>query len=104
MVHVEAVDLGALGVTFPADRVGMVVAQPYIPDDGLTPAEPFKFTNGAAAQQLPVVERALTLSRERHHGLAKTHFTVFPEYSIPGLAGVQHIDLTLDSAAWPTGW
>ena len=91
------------GVSFPADPVGMVVAQPYVPDDGLTGAEPFKFTNAAAAQQLPVVQRTLTLSRERHHGLAKTHFTVFPEYSIPGLAGVQHIDVALNSADWPTG-
>lgn len=103
MVHVETVDLGARCVSFPADRVGMVVAQPYVPDDGLTAAEPFKFTNAAAAQQLPVVQRTLTLSRERHHGLAKTHFTIFPEYSIPGLAGVQHIDVALNSADWPTG-
>jgi hypothetical protein len=103
MVHVEAVDLGARGVSFPSDRVGMVVAQPYVPDALLTTVEPFKLTAEAAARQLPIVQRTLNVSQERHHGLDKTHFTVFPEYTIPGLAGIQHIDGVLSGADWPTG-
>jgi hypothetical protein len=35
MVHIQTVDLAMRGVTFPPDRVGMVMAQPYLPDDGL---------------------------------------------------------------------
>jgi flavin reductase (DIM6/NTAB) family NADH-FMN oxidoreductase RutF len=28
------------------------------------------------------------ISRAAHHGMLKTHFTVFPEYSIPGPDGI----------------
>jgi hypothetical protein len=103
MLNVEAVDLGARGVRFPADQIGVVMAQPHVPIESLTNVEPFKFTNAAAGQQLALLQRTLAVARNANHGLARTHFTLFPEYSIPGLQGVQQINQVLNEAGWPTG-
>src|SRR4029077_7023793 len=34
---------------------------------------------------------------------AKTHFTVFPEYSIPGLDGITCVETVLRADDWPNG-
>ena len=43
------------------------------------------------------------MSRDACHGAAKTHFTVFPEYSIPGLDGMALIDAAVSDANWQPG-
>ena len=100
VVHVETVDLGARGITLPSDRVGMVIAQPYL---SLTAQEPYRCTAQAQAGQLAVLTATLNVARARPHGAGKTHFTVFPEYSIPGLSGVALIQTAMEDAAWPVG-
>lgn len=100
MVHVETVDLSSRNVTLPSDRVGMVFAQPFL---SLTDTEPFCCRPEARAQQLALLVNTLKISRDASHGAPKTHFTVFPEYSIPGVDGIGLIDSALSSADWPNG-
>lgn len=101
MVHVETVDLAARGIHFPSDRVGMVIAQPHLPIESLTATEPYQCRPEARGQQLAALTRALAIAREPSHGAAKTHFTIFPEYSIPGLEGIGLIDAAVSAADWP---
>jgi hypothetical protein len=100
MINVETIDLTRRGITLPSDRVGMVIAQPYVE---LTANEPFQCEPAATARQMAVLRETLAVARAAPHGAAKTHFTVFPEYSIPGLGGVALIDATLSHANWPAG-
>jgi hypothetical protein len=100
MVHVETIDLSSRNVVLPSDRVGMVVAQPYL---SLSAVEPFCCTVATKAEQLAAVTRTLEISRGAHHGAEKTHFTIFPEYSIPGVDGIQAVQESIEAAAWPTG-
>ncbi len=70
----------------------MVIAQPHVL---LTQVEPYKCTSVDTAQQ--VIAKTLDVALSRPHGLSKTHFTIFPEYSIPGLEGIDKIESVLFS-------
>jgi len=78
----------------------MVIAQPYLT---LTPEEPYRCTAATKEGQLEVLAKTLNVSRDAPHGAQKTHFTVFPEYSVPGLDGVAIIDTALTAEDWPPG-
>jgi len=97
-VQVRTVDLVPLGVVLPRDRVGMVICQPYVQ---LNNEEPFCWRNaGAKAAQLEVISKTLEIARSNPHGLDRTHFTIFPEYSICGLDGVTLITEALTADNW----
>lgn len=98
MIQIEPVDLTARGLTLPSDRVGMVIAQPRL---GLTTAEPFQCRPELRPQQLTVINRTLDIARAATHGAQRTHFTIFPEFCIPGLPGIAAIDEALNKADWP---
>ena len=100
MVHVETVDLSARGVELPSDRVGMVIAQPYL---SLTAAEPYQCTSETKSRQLQMLTDTLKVSRAAQHGSPKTHFTIFPEYSIPGPDGIALVETALRADDWPAG-
>lgn len=100
VIHIETVDLSLRGVTLPSDRVGMVIAQPYL---SLTATEPYRCTPETKARQLAVLTETLAVARAARHGAPKTHFTVCPEYSIPGLDGIAHVDTAIRAADWPNG-
>jgi hypothetical protein len=100
MIRVEEVDLRALGLTLPSAQVGMVVAQPFVQ---LTSSEPYRWQPVQQQAQLDTIARTLTIAEEAPHGLDRTHFTIFPEYGIPGLAGVEMIDRKLNEDSWPNG-
>ncbi len=97
MVHIESVDLA---VILPSGGVGMVIAQPFLT---LTNIEPYRCTEQSKQQQIQMIRDTLEVARAVKHGAPKTHFTVFPEYSIPGLDGIALIDNALAQADWPTG-
>ena len=78
----------------------MVIAQPFLT---LTPNEPFVCSATQKAAQLAAVGETLAIARARHHGAPATHFTVFPEYSIPGVEGVALIQAAVTAAEWPIG-
>lgn len=100
MVRVCEVDLAQLGVRLPLHGVGMVVAQPYVE---FTAHEPFTWLPDQRARALECVDATLAVARDRAHRANKTHFTVFPELSIPGLEGVARINATMQQADWPVG-
>lgn len=100
MVHIQSVDLSSRGVILPNDRVGMVIAQPYL---SLSPAEPYRCTLATEPRQLQIITDTLNVALAAPHGVAKTHFTIFPEYSIPGAKGIALIETALSSAHWPVG-
>ena len=103
MVHVEFVNLSERGIRFPHESVGMVVAQPHVPHDSFTGEEPYQFVPKAKQRQLAVLGETLTVARLSHHGGLKTHFTIIPEYGIPGLDGVGVLEDALRSEDWPDG-
>ena len=103
MVHIETVDLSPRGVELPFDRVGMVIAQPHVPGTSLTAAEPYQCTDQARPLQLAALKETLAVARSARHGALKTHFTVLPEYSIPGLDGIALVETALRAADWPSG-
>ena len=47
MIRIETVDLRQRQIRFPNNRVGMVLAQPYLPNTYLTGTEPYRFTDQA---------------------------------------------------------
>lgn len=100
MVNVETISLAQRGVQLPSARVGIVIAQPHVV---LSLTEPFHCTPESKVAQLANIAATLAVARDRPHGESKTHFTVFPEYSIPGSEGVALIQSTLADAAWPVG-
>ena len=98
MVHVDRVDLTARGIVLPADRVGMVIAQPHL---CLTEHDPFRCQPDYKNRQLAAVHVALDVALLKSHGVDKTHFTILPEYSIPGLEGVAQIEARIATPEWP---
>jgi hypothetical protein len=48
-----------------------------------------------------LVTRTLDIARAVAHGAQRTHFTIFPEFCIPGLPGIAAIDAALQAADWP---
>jgi len=99
-INIEAVDLNSRGVTLPSDRVGMVLSQPYV---SLTPTEPYKCTEEAKELQTAALTDTLKVALAARHGATITHFTVFPEYSIPGLEGIALVENALRATDWPSG-
>lgn len=100
MVQVHEVDLGQLGVQLPLHGVGMVVAQPYIE---FTAHEPFTWLPAQRARAFECVQTTLAVARSRAHRADKTHFTVLPELSIPGIEGVAGVTVAMQQEAWPVG-
>lgn len=98
MVEVVEVDLSELGVYLPRGEVAMVIAQPYLV---FVPQEPFTWAPEERQRALCCLDETMTISKGCAHGAEKTHFTVFPECTIPGLAGVDRIIETMQAADWP---
>ena len=98
MVHIETIDLSTRNVTLPSDRVGMVIVQPHL---SLTAVEPYRCQAQAKLQQLAMISETLNVSRAARHGAPKTHFTIFPEYSIPSPEGISLVESALQAPEWP---
>ena len=72
--------------------------QPYIEvDGGAVPLLPRR-----KASQIAALERTLGIAKAADHGAGKTHFTVIPEYSIPGPEGIARVE-TIRHPSWPCG-
>jgi hypothetical protein len=78
----------------------MVIAQPYL---SLTTTEPYRCTQQAKPQQLATLAKTLAVARAASHGAPKTHFTLFPEYSIPGLDGIAFVHAAISAPDWQNG-
>lgn len=100
MIHLKQVDLSLRGIQLPSDKVGIVMAQPFVQ---LTKLEPFRWVGDAKLRQLAAIRTTLQVALTASHGAALTNFTIFPEYSIPGLRGVDTIEAVIRNESWPSG-
>ena len=98
MPPITQIDVDLCDVQLPCQAAGVVLAQSYL---ALTPHEPYRCTAESKRRHLKSIEAALQVARARSHGAPKTHFTVFPEYSIPIPEGVSFIEESLKRDDWP---
>ena len=103
MVEVRFVDVSSLGVRPPADRVRMVIAQPYLPKSAFTRKEPYSLTEEARARQLEVLGRTMDIASASADAGGVAQFTIVPEYCIPGLGGVDFVEERLRAGTWANG-
>lgn len=86
----------SLKLTFPSDWIKMVAMQPHI---HLTDTKPsFKWPDSEKEKQIAGIKRTLEIAMEQ-----QAHFTLFPEYSIPGLKGIRVINDVIANSDWPNG-
>ncbi len=97
-----AVKRKLINLTLPNEELGIVLMQPYIE---LVNSSPFKWitSNSKKANQISAISKTLDIAKANTHGQDKTHFTLFPEYSIPGLEGIETIDAVIRSTDWNNG-
>jgi hypothetical protein len=100
MVNIHNVDLEDLGITLASDRIGIVIGQLFV---DVSAAEPYKCKPELVAAQLDAISATLDISKARHHQAANTHFTIFPEYGLPGQAAIEAIDAALSDPTWLPG-
>jgi hypothetical protein len=80
----------------------MVLMQPYLKLDGEN--EPFKWMPDGVADQIAAIKRTLEISNGQMNGFeGHAHFTVFPEYSIPGVDGVNTINAFIENEGCKKG-
>ena len=97
IVAVDA-NLSTLEVELPRTHTGIVLAQPHLE---LTPQEPYRCTEQSKPAQLEAIDASLEVARTASHGAGRTHFTIFPEYSIPAPEGVDRLENALREEDWP---
>jgi hypothetical protein len=90
-----------LNVDMPTDKVHIVTMQPFIRFHSESD-EPFHWSDDAVGDQLEAIGRTLDIAQEGLEGKI-TNFTLFPEYAIPGIAGITLIDERISAVEWPNG-
>lgn len=96
-MEVEEIELK---ITLPDDGIGMVIMQPFVE---LCKHEPYRWQNDKKSKQIERIIKTLKIAKQVDHGCEKTHFTIFPEYSIPGLEGIAGIERILKENSWKDG-
>ncbi len=82
----------------------MVAMQPLMePGAQISVTEPFRWLATSKGSQIDHIRSTLEIARKAHHGAGKTHFTLLPEYAIPGLDGFDAVQATLSGSQWPAG-
>ncbi|MBI4650306.1 hypothetical protein HY745_03275 [Candidatus Desantisbacteria bacterium] len=89
-----------INIILPDNEIGMVFMQPYVE---LSSSEPYHWQPDKKSKQIERIIRTLEIAKKAEHGCPKTHFTIFPEYSIPGLDVVQNIQNFLLDNSWQNG-
>ena len=90
---IEEIDLN---ITIPETGLRMAYMQPFVE---LTGTEPYKWQQTKKTQQLDRISRFMNIAKQ-YDGNGETHFTLLPEYSIPGLEGVERINQILTDPSW----
>lgn len=88
-------------VCLPSTRVNMVFMQPYVHFERPY-NEPYKWQTARRGEQLRAIQRTLAIARDTGT-MGHAHFTIFPEYAVPGLDGIRVIDEAIQSQDWPCG-
>lgn len=90
-----------IDVPLPAGEVGMVIMQPFVELD--TSRVPYKWKTDQKNAQINKILKTLDIAKNVNNGCDKIHFTLFPEYSIPGLDGIRKINDVLSAEEWKKG-
>lgn len=90
MLRIEPIDVN---VTFPSTWLTMVTMQTCV---HLTDGEPYRWLEDQKTRQMEAVKRTLEIARKKC-----AHFTLFPEYSVPGLDGITEINNQISAGTWP---
>ena len=98
MVNIKEIKLD--NFILPKNGIGMVMMQPFVE---LCKNEPFRWIEDKKAKQIERIIRTLEIAKVQKHGCEKTHFTIFPEYSIPGLEGINKIQELIEDSSWKDG-
>ncbi len=96
MINVEQI---TIDLTLPTDEVSVVAMQPYLE---LQLDEPFKLRENLVEDQLSAIRKTLALAQNSFNDRS-AHFTIFPEYSILGLQGIEIINQEISSTNWSNG-
>lgn len=94
------VEFEDLDIRIPANGYGLLLAQPHVE---LSANEPFRWEGARRQVQLEAVSRVLALATQPPLAVGPIHFTVFPEFSIPGLDGIARIEEAMAAGRWSTG-
>lgn len=78
----------------------MVIAQPYVE---FNTHEPLSIKPELRDSALECIDATLAVALQCAHGIEKTHFTIFPECTLPGLDGYDRIMAQMADDRWPTG-
>ena len=87
-----------LNVTVPETGLCISQMQPFVE---LVESEPYKWQQNKINQQLDRISRFMNIAKQFDSN-GKSHFTLLPEYSIPGIEGVKRINQFLMDASWPS--
>jgi hypothetical protein len=82
-----------IDVTLPSTSVNMLIAQPFLEFQAPV-QEPFALRPECAARILAAIDNVFVVAGTFH-----PHFIVLPEFSLPGIAGVERVVGHLSSAA-----
>lgn len=95
-----ALQYSDLDLILPDSSVGLIFMHPFL---RLSTSEPFKWLAKEKDTQIRRISRCLEIASSAKFATDKIHFTVFPEYSIPGLEGIATVEETLLSKVWQDG-
>ncbi len=96
MVEIEQV---SLNVTWPDNELRVVMMQPHVSID--TKSEPFVWLEAERERQINKIQRTLEIAARNGDSGNSAHFTLLPEYSIPGLRGITVINDVVSGNRWP---
>lgn len=82
-----------LSVVLPSNDMRFVMMQPYV--DLNLQSEPFVWNDVERGRQFERIRRTLDIAKQ-----SNAQFTLFPEYSIPGVRGVELIDDEITNVSW----
>ena len=100
MINVEQV---TVNIRMPSDQMRIVAMQPFVQfhtEAGNPPQEPFRWSRIAVDEQLKAIRRTLDISQDSFQGKG-ANFTVFPEYSVPGIGAASEINEQISKSSWP---
>ncbi|MBE3093655.1 MAG: hypothetical protein IMZ52_01390 [Actinobacteria bacterium] len=87
-----------LKVTIPETELCISQMQPFVE---LGTSEPYRWQPDKINKQLARIYRFMEIAKTFDSN-GKSHFTLLPEYSIPGINGIDRINQILSDASWPS--
>lgn len=91
-------EINNINIIVPETGLCVSCMQPFVELDR---TEPYKWQEDKKNQQLNRISRFMNIAKQ-YGGNGKSHFTLLPEYSIPGIEGIEKINQFLADSSWPS--